>query len=288
MTPNITYQLAESGGDPRYVQDDNRTNLQTNPLSTGSMTCVQIDANGNVIAGYSDGINGGVSVPLGYSVRCTATNRTAPLILIKHVVNDNGGTATAASWNLTATPTTPPAVPAGLIAQTVPGAETPSAANTIFVRPGQPYTLTESTLAGYTLTGITCVTSVSATPRELTNITLAANESGVCTYVNNDQAPRLTLKKQVRDLDGNLTPSADWTLTAVGSDSTTPINGKPADAAAGIGALVNCRNHLQLERIRRTGGLHRRRCLDVHRGRHVHQPEQDRARARRERHLHDH
>ncbi len=95
VTPNITYQLAESGGDPRYVQDDNRTNLQTNPLSTGSMTCVQIDANGNVIPGYSDGINGGVSVPLGYSVRCTATNRTAPLILIKHVVNDNGGTQPA-------------------------------------------------------------------------------------------------------------------------------------------------------------------------------------------------
>ena len=138
VTPNTTYQLAESGGDPRYVQDDNRTNLQINPLSTGSMTCVQIDAHGDVIPGYSDGINGGVSVPLGYSVRCTATNRTAPLILIKHVVNDNGGTASAATWTLTATPTTPPAVPAGLFAQTVTGSDTGSTTNTIFVRPGQP------------------------------------------------------------------------------------------------------------------------------------------------------
>ncbi len=220
MTPNTTYQLAESGGDPRYVQDDNRTNLQTNPLSTGSMTCVQIDALGNVIPGYSDGINGGVSVPLGYSVRCTAINRTAPLILIKHVINDNGGTAVAANWNLTATPTTPPAVPAGLVAQTVPGSEIANPANIIYVRPGQPYILTESALAGYTLTGISCVTSVNANPRALTNITLAANESGVCTYTNDDN-PRLTLVKKVVNHAGtDITTAAlaqQWTLTATGT-----------------------------------------------------------------------
>ena len=93
-------------------------------------------------------------------------------------------------------------------------------------------------MPGYTLTGITCVTSVDATPRELASITLAVGESGVCTYVNNDEAPRLTLKKQVRDLDGNLTFSADWTLLAGGSDSTTPINGSSAVAEDGISALV--------------------------------------------------
>ena len=45
--------------------------------------------------------------------------------------------------------------------------------------------------------------------------------------------------KQVRDLDGNLTFSADWTLTATGSDFGIPINGKPAVAANGISGLVN-------------------------------------------------
>ena len=78
VTPNTTYQLAESGGDPRYVQDDNRTNLQTNPLSTGSMTCVQIDALGNVIPGFSDGINGGVSVST-RATACAAPRPTGPL-----------------------------------------------------------------------------------------------------------------------------------------------------------------------------------------------------------------
>ncbi len=105
VTPDVVYQLAESGGDPRFVQVDNRTDLEINPLSTGSMDCVELDANGEVIPGFSDGINGGVTVPLGASVRCTATNQAATLALRKVVVNNSGGTAIPADWELTATPT---------------------------------------------------------------------------------------------------------------------------------------------------------------------------------------
>ena len=93
VTPNARYQLFENGGDPRYVQTDNRTNLQSNPLSTGSATCIRVDAQGAPWPndGFSDGINGGVNVPLGYRVACTIVNQTASLTLLKNVVNDNGG-----------------------------------------------------------------------------------------------------------------------------------------------------------------------------------------------------
>ena len=49
VTPNARYQLFETGGDPRYVQTDNRTNLQSNPLSTGSATCIRVDADGSAL-----------------------------------------------------------------------------------------------------------------------------------------------------------------------------------------------------------------------------------------------
>ena len=56
------------------MQTDNRTTLQSNPLSTGSATCIRVNADGTPFAdsGYSDGINGGVNVPLGYRVACTS------------------------------------------------------------------------------------------------------------------------------------------------------------------------------------------------------------------------
>ena len=65
-----------------------------------------------MIPGFSDGLNGGVTVPLGQRVRCTATNRTVDLVLRKVVINSFGGTATPANWNLTVTPTG--TVPPGL------------------------------------------------------------------------------------------------------------------------------------------------------------------------------
>ena len=96
-------------------------------------------------SGYSDGINGGVNVPLGYRVACTFVNQTAGLTLLKNVVNDDGGTATASAWDLTATP----APLAGLIPTTVEGSETTQPASTFQVRPDHVYTLTESTVPGY-------------------------------------------------------------------------------------------------------------------------------------------
>ena len=147
MTPLVTYPLSESAGDPRYVQVV-APNAIAIPGSTISWFCSQVDpTTGAVIPGFSDGLNGGVTVPRGFAVTCTAQNQTSRLVLIKHVVNDNGGSAVARELEPDRNSDRHRRRP-GLVAQTVTGSETGSPANTIFVRPGQPYQLTESTVRG--------------------------------------------------------------------------------------------------------------------------------------------
>ncbi|WP_075890809.1 vWA domain-containing protein [Actinomyces provencensis] len=140
ITPGVTYQLAESGGDPRYVQTDERTIPLINRQSTGTMTCERVNpTTGAIISDFIDGIEGGVTVPMGYVVRCTANNETASLTLLKHVEGD--ASFEADDWNLTATPA--PGVD-GLESTTVAGAETAEGtASTFRVRPGHTYTLAE-------------------------------------------------------------------------------------------------------------------------------------------------
>ena len=59
VTPGARYTLAEAGGDPRYIQRAG-ANAVPIPGSTVSWQCVEIDANGNVVPGFADGLNGGV------------------------------------------------------------------------------------------------------------------------------------------------------------------------------------------------------------------------------------
>ncbi len=128
----------------------------------------------------------------------------------------------------------PPAVPPGLVAQTVTGS---TAGTTIFVRPGQPYLLTESGgPAGYTLTDISCVITTDPLPRDgLLGITLQADQSAVCTYTNNDQPGKLTLVKTVTNDNGGTALPTAWTLAAAGP---TPISGTTGSAPV-TAATVN-------------------------------------------------
>ncbi|MCO5953558.1 VWA domain-containing protein [Microbacterium yannicii] len=223
VTPLVTYPLTESAGDARYVQQVTAGAVAI-PGSTISWFCSQVDpTTGTIIPGFSDGLNGGVTVPPGMAVSCEARNQTASLTLTKVVVNTHGGTAVPGDWNLTATPG---ANPFGLTAQTVQGS---SAGVEIFVRPGQPYVLTESAgPAGYTLAGIQCITSIApGMPRELTSITLEVGEIGVCTYTNIDQPAHLTLVKTVTNTNGGTALPTAWTLAA---DGPTPISGTSGSA----------------------------------------------------------
>ena len=218
VTPGVVYQLAESDGDPRFVQVDRRTDT-SNPLSTGSMDCVELDENGEVLPGFSDGINGGVAVPLGASVRCTATNIAAALGLRKVVVNDSGGTAVPEDWELTATPIGAN-LPPGIGPVTVTGSDAPLG-ELFTVRPNIEYALTETDVPGYVLDSLGCFLVPRRTGANI--ISVDPLDTSVCTFTNFDQPAQLTLVKVVEngDTGGTAVPS-DWTLSA---DGPTPISG---------------------------------------------------------------
>lgn len=182
VTPGVRYPLVESG-DGRYVQTV-RPGAVLVPPSTGSWQCEQVDADGTVVPGFNDGINGGVTVPLGFRVRCTSVNQSATLTLVKEVVNDDTGTAEPADWTLTATPTGE--VPDDVVAEDVPGS---TEGVTVQVRPGTVYDLTESGPEGYAQASLECSTGPGGTSVPATSVSLAPLDSVTCVFVNDDLAP---------------------------------------------------------------------------------------------------
>ena len=253
VTAGARYVLSETGGDPRYVQQAG-ANAVPIPGSTISWSCVQTTADGNtVIPGFADGLNGGVTVPLGTYVRCTAVNETVPLTLIKNVINDNGGTSLPAAWSLTATPIG--TVPAGLTPETVTGS---TAGVTFNVRPGQQYSLSEAGPAGYAMT-IDCVVNEQATTRTAV-VTLTSGQSGVCTFTNDDVPAKLTLTKIVAN--GTTGDRGARELDAV-RGRTDPDHRYLPGSGGGHRGDGECR-HLHAFGVRRTGRVYRRELV-VHR-----------------------
>jgi hypothetical protein len=98
----------------------------------------------------------------------TIDDQAAHLTLIKHVVNGNGGSATAGAFTLTASGA---AISGG--SQAVPGTEAPGV--TIEVNAGY-YIVTENSVTGYTQTGAVGCEG-----------TLTNGGSATCTIVNSDQ-----------------------------------------------------------------------------------------------------
>ncbi|QCB94492.1 VWA domain-containing protein [Cellulomonas shaoxiangyii] len=233
VTAGVPYQLAESGGPATYVQVDQRSDLQVYPQSTGSWACNRVTSAGEVVPGFTDGLNGGVTVPLAARILCTATNQTAQLTLAKEVVNAAGGTAVASDFTLRAVPGTTPPV-AGLADVEVAGAA-PEDAQAVEIRPGHPYALSESGPAGYGLTGLECL--VDGVPQEVTEITVGAGQSVLCTFVNADDPAQLTLRKVVEPgTTGATQTPADWTLTATpqGIEDQDPVSGDGAEGVTDV------------------------------------------------------
>ena len=60
--------------------------MPADPRIDRRWTCQEVGTDGTtVIPGFADGLNGGVTVPLGKWVRCTAVNQTSTLALRKVV-----------------------------------------------------------------------------------------------------------------------------------------------------------------------------------------------------------
>ncbi|MBD9437859.1 isopeptide-forming domain-containing fimbrial protein, partial [Pseudoxanthomonas sp. PXM03] len=194
--PVGTYALSEAGGPAGYT--------------AGTYSCVVND--GAAIVSDSIALAGGDVAT------CTITNddQAATLTLVKTVINDNGGTATASDFPLTATGPT-----------TITGISGTAAVTNAPVNAGV-YTLSEPVVAGYTAGAWSCTAGTLSGNQ----LTLANGNSATCSIVNDDQAATLTLVKTV---SGGPAVATNWTLSAAGP---TPVSGPGGVSAAPVGAGV--------------------------------------------------
>ncbi|MGH2690079.1 MAG: prealbumin-like fold domain-containing protein [Actinomycetota bacterium] len=184
-------------------------------LAAGSYNVTETGPDG--YAGtFSAGCSGVIGV--GESRTCTVTNNDAApgLTVVKHVVNDNGGTKTAADFTIHVSGT---AVDPG----TFQGSE---GGTTVALHAGS-YTVTEDRTAGYAASySDDCTGSV------------ALGQTKVCTITNDDIQPRLTVVKHVVNDDGGTADAGDFTMAVDGPNAAPasfPGNeqGSPVDLDAG-------------------------------------------------------
>lgn len=171
-------------------------------VNAGSYSIVENAAAGYATT-YANSLNGSpnctsLAVPNGGTVTCTIINDDiAPkLRIVKHVINDNGGTAVASDWTMDVTAGYPSS-------NHFAGAESPGVLITVDVGA---YSVDESGgPSGYAKNlGVGCSGSI------------ALGETKNCVITNNDIKPVLTLRKKVVNDDGNNKVPANWTLTATG------------------------------------------------------------------------
>jgi hypothetical protein len=204
-------------------------------LDAGSYTVTETELPG-YSASYSEDCSG--TIALGQEKICTITNTAqAPgLTVIKKVINNNGGTATADSFTLTAAnqsytgnPTTPTSDGTKTDPYVVQG-----------IQAGQ-VTISETAKDGYALTNIVCKegekTVASNSNQTSLQLNLALGQNVVCTLTNNDIAPSLTLVKKLGETYGSNAKKSDWTLTATGTvQQPTNLSGETGTAGATSGS----------------------------------------------------
>ena len=233
VTPDVAYTLAESGGDPRYVQVTDPNAALANG-STGSWDCQQQTSGGGLRSSTprEDGLNGAIVVPLGTWTFCVASNETAEITLAKQVVNSAGATAVPSDWTLNADPSG--SVPPGLTPVSVTGS---AAGVTEFIRPNQNYDLGETGPAGYQASAWTCNAESTLTG---STVTVLPGAEAACGITNTAIDPRLTLVKEVVNEFGGARTPVEWTLSGSGPTSITGTTGTAAvtDVAVAIGSYT--------------------------------------------------
>ncbi|WP_158253550.1 MULTISPECIES: SdrD B-like domain-containing protein [unclassified Pseudoxanthomonas] len=167
-------------------------------VPAGSYVLSEVNLPGYVASDFSCVVNGTAAVAgntLALSNGDTATcivindDQGATLTLVKQVINDDGGTAVATDFVLTASG------PANLLGSTG------DAAITGVQLSAGTYVLGERGLPGYAAAGWTCTAGTVAGDQ----LTLANGDNAVCTLVNNDEPAVLEMTK---DLVGTVVPVA--------------------------------------------------------------------------------
>jgi len=196
---------------PLFVDSTSVTSGVQNGFNAGNYVISEtgLDGYSESISGDCDA-QGNVTLGLGDTKSCTITNDDdrPSLTLNKVVVNNNGGTTDESAWTLTATGTGD--TPTNLSGQGASGSAD-VVSGTSFK--ADTYTLDESGPLNYTESSWSCVKN-GGDPVTGSTITLSLGDSAVCTITNDDDAPTLTLVKEVV---GGTSVASDWTLTATGA-----------------------------------------------------------------------
>jgi len=186
------YELAETAGPIGYI--------------ASAWSCTGGSLNGSTL-----------TLALGETASCSITNddNAASLALVKNVTNDDGGTAVATDWTLSATGPTPLSGAGGVAATPV------GAGDYVLAESAGPdgYTASVWSCTGGSLNGAT--------------LTLALGETASCSITNNDEAANLALVKIVSNDNGGTAVATDWTLSAAGP---TPLSGAGGVAATPVSA----------------------------------------------------
>lgn len=199
------------------------------PVSEGRYTLSEAGRAGYASGGWScsGGSLAGTTLTLarGDNVICTIVNddEGAILTLVKQVVNDGGGTATATDFTLSATGPT-----------SISGVTGGAAITNARVQPGR-YTLGEDSVPGYVASDYSCAVN-GGTAISGNTLLLENGDVAVCTVVNDDTGATLTLIKHVINDDGGTAQVGDFALTASGPTSITGTTGEASITAVPVSA----------------------------------------------------
>jgi hypothetical protein len=190
---DFTIHVAGTGVSPAsFSGDEQGTHVS---LKAGAYEVTE-----DAMAGYAGTLSADCkgTIALGEAKVCTVTNDDIQprLTVIKHVVNDNGGTLTAADFTMNVTGTT---------TASFPGTEVGA---TVALNAGQ-YAVDETGSAGYAKTlGADC------------SGTIAVGQTKTCTITNNDIQPKLTVIKHLVNNNGGTAGAEDFTMTVDGRSAT--------------------------------------------------------------------
>jgi hypothetical protein len=228
-SPLTNFSLVDDGTSANTKLFSNIIDFQTytvqeTPIPTGwaltDLVCSVTSANGGSSSTNLGTGTATLNMKEGENYTCTYTDvlQRVTLHVIKHVINDNGGTKTASDFTMNVTGGNPS--PASFS-----GAESPG--TTVSIDANTAYSVGENAVSGYTQTGATAGCS--------SQTGIPAGGSATCTITNDDQAAKLIVIKHVVNDDGGSAVASDFTMNVTGSSpspSSFPGTESPGTSVA--------------------------------------------------------